>query len=70
MDKFLDGLQKLNQENTRKKKKKKKNLNRSIRNNGNKAGLKFFPNKKSSGLDRFMVKSTIPTQALSKQHIK
>lgn len=61
MDTFLDtnGLQKLNQENTRKKKKKKKNLNRSVRNNETEAVLKFFSNKNSSELDRFMVKCTI-----------
>lgn len=50
MDTFLDtnGLQKLNQENTRKKKKKKeKNLNRSVRNNETKAVLKFLSNKNS-----------------------
>lgn len=60
MDTFLDtnGLQKLNQENTRKKK-KKKNLNRSVRNNETEAVLIFFSNKNSSGLDRLMVKSTI-----------
>lgn len=49
MDTFLDtnGLQKLNQENTRKKKKKEKNLNRSVRNNETKAVLKFLSNKNS-----------------------
>lgn len=48
MDTFLDtnGLQKLNQENTRKKK-KEKNLNRSVRNNETKAVLKFLSNKNS-----------------------